>query len=466
MAYNQSVLANVRRASSSAGVSNLNNSMFISAHAYFAERVKAYNSMNEVNQDPSVPKDSNLYKAMQSAFSVSSPAIPIYSGRREVDDVTLVPTVADNTTYTVNLQVVDETTGIASEEWLATFTSGVSATAAEIVLGLEAAITALTIPASELTTDGTTDPDVLQVIPSADRQLILTNAPDFTQEYTVTENAATCFSEITDENKEDYYFVTSESRDETWVDDLAKAVEATEGSYPKQYRVSSSAIESLQPLADPAVAGDLIGKLKEGEYKRSAGEWHDQADEIFPELATCVKGGSYFAGVANWKFLQGTAPVAKHPIKGRTLTSAEWGYILDRNASVVGTELGLNFLMGGTNSTGQAEFTDLVMITDHTKLVMEARVLTALINANNGGLPLTMTSSDMSVIKERCESVLSDGVNRKTFAGFEPIVMPTKISFEDQASRLLQDVKFTAYFASKINNVIIDGVLTYNEEIQ
>ena len=466
MPYTQTVTANVRRATASAGIANLNNSLFISANAFFKERLKPYSSMNEVNQDEGVPKDSNLYKAMQQAFSVGSPAVPIWAGRREVDDVTLVPVVADNTTYTVKLQVLDETTGLSSVEWSADFTSGVSATASDIVTGLEAAITGLSIPASDLTTDGTTDPDVLQVIPSANRQLILTNAPEFSQVYTVTEDAATCFSEIMDENKEDFYFVTSESRDETWVDDLASAVEATGGSYPKQYRVSSSAIESLQPEADPAVAGDLLGKLKEGEYTRTAGEWHHESGEIFPELAACVKAGSFFAGTVNWKFLQRTAPVARHPIKGRILTTAEQGYIKDRNGSWVGQELGLNFMHGGTNSTGTSEFSDLVQITDWTKITMEARVLTALVNSNNGGLPLTMVSSDLAIIKERCESVLNEGVNRRVFSGFEPIVMPTSIAFEDQASRILRDVKFVAYFASKINFVIIDGVLTYNEEVQ
>ena len=51
------------------------------------------------------------------------------------------------------------------------------------------------------------------------------------------------------------------------------------------------------------------------------------------------------------------------------------------------------------------------------------------------------------------------------FSGYEELVMPTSISFSDQAARILDDVTFTAYFASKINWVIIDGNLTYNEEI-
>lgn len=464
MPYQQTVTSNVRRATAAAGVANLNSSLFISAHAFFRERLKPYTSMNEVNQDEGVPKDSNLYKAMQQAFSVSTPAIPIWAGRREVDDVTLTPDVADNTTYKVRLQVLNETDGQLSDEWDAEFTSGVSATASEITAGLELAITALSIPATDLTTTDNTG--TLTVTPSANRQLILTNAVNFTQSYTVTEDAATCFSEIMDENKKDFYFVTSESRDSVWVLDLASAVEATNGSYPKQYRVSSNSMESLVPLPDVATSGDLLGLLKEAEKQRTAGEWHHLSDEIFPELACCVKAGSYFAGTVNWKFLQNTAPLARHPIKGRPLTTAEQGYIRDRNASWVGEELGLNFMHGGTNTTGTSEWTDLVQITDWVKLTMEARVLTRLVNANEGGVPLTMTGGDLSVIKDVSENVLAEGVTRKVFAGFEPIVMPTSIPFEDQVARILKDMKYTAYFASKINFVIQDGVLTYKEEVQ
>jgi hypothetical protein len=398
---------------------------------------------------------------MQQAFSVGTPAVPIYAGRREVDDVTLTPVVEDNKTYSVTVQVLDELTGIPSDVEIASFTAGVGTDADLIATGIDLAITALTIAVTSTDNTGT-----VTVAPDADNQLILTAVDGFTQSYTVTEDAATCFSEITDENNKDYYFVTSEERDQVFVLALAAAVEATNGSYPKQYRVSSSAIETLTAATDPATAGDLLAFIKQGEFTRTAGEWHERSTEIFPELACCVKAGSFPAGTINWKFLQNTATVARHPIKGRRLNTTEQGYIKDRNASWVGEELGLNFMHGGTNATGTSEFTDLVQITDWTKLTMEARILTSLVNSNNGGNPLTMVSSKLSIIKERIESVLMDGVTSGVFAGFEPVIMPTTIRFEDQAARILDQVKFVAYFASKINFTIVDGTLTYKEEIQ
>lgn len=462
MAYTKSVTATITNSTSTAGVSNLTNSIFISAHAFFKERVKGYSTMAEVNSDSAIPTDSNLYLAMQQAFSNDTFAVPVYAGRREVDTVTLTPTVASSTAYTVTLQAYNTLDGTSTEEYVISFTSDSDATAVEIVAGLDAAITTAGVPTTEITTDITTS-DILVLAPAANRQIIVTGVSGCVQTFTSTEDAATCFSETTDENNEDYYFVTSESRDDTFVLELAQAVEATTGSYPKQFRVSCSSADSIVTKPNSAVTGDLLQLIQDPELSRSSGEWHDQSDTIFPELSACVKVGSYDAGTVNWKFIQGTAPEAQHPIKDRSLTTTEQGYILDRNASVVSKELGLTFMHGGKNADGA--YTDLLQITDWTRLEMEARSLTAVINANNGGLPITMTSSDLEIIKDACQSVLTEGVDLKLFSGFDEIVMPTSISFADQAARILDNVSFTAYFAAKVNFVIIDGNLTYNEEI-
>lgn len=459
MPYQQTVLAQVRQSTSSAGISNLNNSIFISDHAFFKDRIKGYSSMSEVNSDSAVPKDSNLYKAMQQAFSAGIVAVPIYAGRRKVDTITLTPDVKDNTGYSFIIQALNEETGVLSEEYTVSFESGTSTSSELISAGL--VLSADSLPDDFIFVDNT---GTLTISGGANIQLILTNAEELSQSFTSTETAAECYSEITEENEEDYYFVTTESRDPTFVQGIAQQVETSTGSYPKMFCFASSAIESLSPLTSVADANDILQLVQDSGVSRSFGIWDQSADEIFPELSTCVKAGGYTVpGKVNWKFLQKTAPLARHPIKGRLLNTAEQGYIKDRNASWVGRELGLDFLHGGQTASGN--YVDLQIITDWTKITMEARVLTALINANNGGVPITMRSGDLAIIKERCESVLSDGVNYKLFSGFVPITMPTSISFEDQAARILKDVVFTAYFASKVNFVIIDGNLTYNEEI-
>lgn len=461
MPFVPSVQSITRLSTVAAAGANLNNSIFIAAHNYFRTATKPYYTMEDVNNDKAIPTYSNAYKALQQAFKQVGGASPIYLGRIDTDSVTFTPTV-NSKPYKIKCKVFDKVDLSDVESFEMTFTSDTDANANEIVAGL---ITSVAVSPTEVTFSSVGD--VLKFTPSAGHQIIIEEATsNLVQSYEHSVTGAEAYAAVEDEANEDFYFVTSESRDLTFVKSLADAVEATENSdYKKQYRVASSALSTLTVLTDPAAADDLLGKLYEAEYTRTMGEWHDQADNIFPELAACVKVGGYFAGAVNWKFLQNTAPAARHPDLGRLLNKTEQGYIADRNASWVGKERRVSFMHGGTNAIGTSHWSDLVQIKDWVDDQIEVRVLTALLNANNGGLPLTMTRADLAIVKERVESVLIEGVERKLFASFDPVKVPDSISFSDQAARILKDVTYNAYFASKINFAIINGNLTYKEEL-
>lgn len=460
MPYQDTVQSVTRLSTVVAEGANLNNSLFLAAHAYFKEYTKPYSSMEDVRNDVAIPSYSNTYKAFQQAFKQVGGAAPIYLGRIDIDDVTFTPIVQNSKQYKIVVTVYNTTTLADVETVTFDYTSDIDATALEIVTGLAA---------DDVFTQATVDitGDVFNITPAANHQIIVEEATEnLLQSYTHSQSGGDAYAAVEDEANENFYFITSESRDLTFITELAAAVESTENSdYKKQYRVSDNAIETLTVLTDPANANDLLGKLFDNEYTRVMGEWHDQSTEIFPELAACVKVGGYFAGTVNWKFLQNTAPAARHPVLGRLLNKAEQGYIRDRNASWVGKERRVSFMHGGTNAKGTSHWSDLVQIKDWVDDQIESRVLTALLNANNGGLPLTMTRSDLAIIKERVESVLIEGVERKLFASFDPVQIPDSISFADQAQRILKDVKYNAYFASKINFAIINGNLTYKEEL-
>ncbi|HAS2539922.1 TPA: DUF3383 domain-containing protein [Vibrio cholerae] len=462
MPFVPSVQSITRLSTVAAAGANLNNSIFIAAHNYFRTATKPYYTMEDVNNDKAIPTYSNAYKALQQAFKQVGGASPIYLGRIDTDSVTFTPTVQNSKPYKIKCKVFDKVDLSDVESFEMTFTSDTDANANEIVAGL---ITSVAVSPTEVTFSSVGD--VLKFTPSAGHQIIIEEATsNLVQSYEHSVTGAEAYAAVEDEANEDFYFVTSESRDLTFVKSLADAVEATENSdYKKQYRVASSALSTLTILTDPAAADDLLGKLYEAEYTRTMGEWHDQADNIFPELAACVKVGGYFAGAVNWKFLQNTAPAARHPDLGRLLNKTEQGYIADRNASWVGKERRVSFMHGGTNAIGTSHWSDLVQIKDWVDDQIEVRVLTALLNANNGGLPLTMTRADLAIVKERVESVLIEGVERKLFASFDPVKVPDSISFSDQAARILKDVTYNAYFASKINFAIINGNLTYKEEL-
>jgi len=104
--------------------------LVLSTHTRFPERARTYTSITSVGEDFATTDQAYMIAQKlfgQSTVGAVTPSIVI--GRRQVDEVTLTPTVANNTVYTVTIN------GTAY-----THTSDASATAAEITAGLATAI--------------------------------------------------------------------------------------------------------------------------------------------------------------------------------------------------------------------------------------------------------------------------------------------------------------------------------------
>ncbi len=469
MPYIPSVAVNVSQAVTTGSIANLGRSIFIDTNTFHQARVSSYYSMTDVNADVAVPKDSKLYKALQNAFgNAGSRSLPIYVGRRQAATTVLTPTVENSKEYTFSLRVVNTDTQADSvAEVEISITSDVDATATEIVTDLDTALTTAGVTGTDITTAITGD--VLTITPAADRQVIITKvSANLPQTFTSTEVAATTLSEIQAENNDDWYYITTSVRDNTWILALCDAVEATESSdYPKVFRVSSNAAKTLIAQTDPSHSEDLLGLLEDTGYGNCFGEWHDQSDEIFPELGATVYYGSFFSGTQNWKFMNNCKnPTARHPVLGRELTKSEVGFILDRNAAVRSREMKVPVYITsntGDVAKGGGAWMDNLTISHWIRLNQKLRIFNALVNESNAGRPLTFTSGDKAKVQERATDVLLEAVNRKMLKGFDPVTVPSSVSFQDQAQRTLKDVKYTGYFAGKINHVIVDGVLTYQE---
>ncbi|CAH9012698.1 putative tail sheath protein [Vibrio phage 501E54-1] len=465
------VAVNTREATASASVADLNRAMLISTHAYWEPRLASFSSMTEVN-DSAIPKDSVTYAALQEAFSgnASSRSLPIYVGRHEIDSIVLTPVVADSEDYTFSISVINTTTGAETvAETEITFSSDTSATGTEITAGLETEMGTASIAASEVVTADTAT--TLTLTPATDRAIFVTKrSENLVETFTATETAANCFAAIQAEENEAWYFTCTTVRDDDWIMGLCDAVEATESSdFPKQFRVSSNDASTLVAQTDPSASADLLGRMEDASLNNCHGEWHDQSDVIFPELAACVYNGGFFTGTQNWTGMNGcSVPPARHPVLGRLLTTGEIGFINDRNAFVRGKYMGLDYYFSGNKGTlakGQGAWVDNLQISHWVRLTMKQRVFTALVNQGNAGVPLNFTKAKRNIIKERCESVLNEAVTREMLLGHTGVTVPDNISFADQAERTLKDIVFTGYFAGKINHIIVDGILTYSEEL-
>ena len=471
MSYQSSVAVNVRKAVTTGIITSLNHSMVIDTNNYFYERQKSYRSLSEVNADTSIPRDSDLYKALANAFpSAGSRSLPIFVGRRKPDATSITVSAANSFTYSFDIAVVNSADGsVDAAKQSISFTSDSSATADEILVGIEAAIGTAGFGSSHFAT--ATSGDTITFTPAAGKDVIMNNyGKNLAISFSSTETAADTYAAITAVDESNFYYVTTTVRDDTFILALCSVIDATESSdYPKVFRVSSDAVSTLSAKTDPVDSNDLLGKMQAEGFSNCFGEWHDQADTIFPELSACVYYGSFFAGTQNWKFMGGCKnPVAKDPVTKTQLTTAQQGHIMDRNAAVRAKEMNVAIYKvdsSGDVAKGSGAWMDNLTISHWIRLTQKLRIFNALVNAGNGGIPLTFTAGDRNVIRERAESVLVEAVQRKMLSGFEPVSVPSTISFEDQAKRTLKDVNYTGYFAGKLNFVIVDGILTYREEV-
>jgi hypothetical protein len=121
--------------------------MIVDAHNKFPERVRFYTSVAGMLSDGFLSTDAAVLAA-SAAFKQRPKVSRVGVGRRAatVDiDYQIVPTAFNSTLYTVNI------TNPAGVSFVASFTSAVAATVANICTGVTAAITALSIPGLTVT---------------------------------------------------------------------------------------------------------------------------------------------------------------------------------------------------------------------------------------------------------------------------------------------------------------------------
>ena len=450
MPYKNTIQASAVLATTGSKAGNFGSTVFVTANPYFVERLRAYYSIEDVRADDAIPTDSNAYRGLLSAFKQPNAAVPVFLGRRKVDNVTLTPNITKPLlTYTFNIKSYNETTGALVDDITAVYTDTGTDANTDIVSGLVASIGS----PSEFTVSGVTS---LLFTPAADHVVIITAVENLTMDVSSTESAAALLAAIQEEDNSSWYFLTCEDHSETFVLDMDAEIQATGSSdNPKQYRVSTKDANTIKPLQDPPI--DLLGKLVANNNTRTAGEWHDKADEIFPEVAACVYNGQFFAGTTTWKFMNNESgvPAARDLITGKKLSKAKQGYIRDRNASWVGEERGVDFMHGGTTSSG--EWIDVIRGADWIVDTIEVRLMNLLLNRGK----LSFEDDDKILVSSTVDTVLKEAVDRNILLGYEPTTIPEDTTFEDQVERVLKDVKWTGYLAGAIHFIVVDGVLTY-----
>ena len=401
---------------------------FIASHVAFSERAKEYNSVTEVADD--FASTSKVYIAAQKYFAQDQGLQTLVVGRRHVPGVVITPTVVNSATYSFNL-----------EGEAITYTADSSATAAEIVAGLQAAITSAGV--TGLTVGGTT---TLTIAPSVagtgyaikglSSNLSLAND-------TVTETWADAITAV--RNLNDTWFVMSA---DSHLDADVLAIAAAIETLDKMYVFSSQA-----SAVKTSSTSDIFSQVKALNYDNTFYIWNGSADTNFIECAWAGYFAAQQPGSTHWcyKTLSG--------ITADALTSSEANYIKNKNGSTYEANIGgRDVVIGGKVSVG--EWIDVLVFC----FWLKARIAEGIWFQQVNSKKISYTSKGAAVLEAEIRRVLAEGIQVGGLADSPApsVTIPNilNISSAVRATRVLPDITFTARLAGAIMYTTISGTVT------
>lgn len=272
-----------------------------------------------------------------------------------------------------------------------------------------------------------------------------------------TESIAVVMAEILAED-DDFYGIMMTSRKQ---EDILKMEDWTEA----HNKIFVTAI-SESGAKDNTSIDDTGYKFYNGNYFRTAAFYHENAETDFPDCAVVAKCFSFMPGQETWanKRLAAVVP--------NTITETESQAIFNKNGNTFERFRNISITQNGKVASG--EWIDIVRFRDWLVEEIQTRVFNAITNV--GKIPYT--DAGIAVIEAQIRSALTLGQQRGGIAPTEyndngeknlgfttEVPLAANISAGQKASRILEDVKFTARLAGAIHIVEIVGSLTYENLI-
>lgn len=429
--------------------------LFITSSRSFPERTRSYRSLEDVGSDFST--SSNAYRAAQSAFSSSNGLNTLIIGRREADAVlSLVAAPQQNENFQLKVEVND------GDEVTVNYTeSGASPTQESVLTAIKGLIDADGDVASHVTTtvSGTGASATLTISPIAATDFfILSGVSNLNEAYTGTETGAEVYQAIVQEN-DSFYAVTADDKSEAFVLSLAASVNADD----KQYWVSTAEQGSLELLAEPAT--DLLGKLRENNYARVVGIYHQEAETTFPELAELGHNLPFLAGSIVWGNDITSGVPASRNSAGILLTTTQKNNLLARNAAFWDRQGGVDFFNSDV-FTMNGERPENIRGRDSMRADMITELRGLLLSQNGTKIPYN--NSGIAQIENTVRQVLDTYVQRNFIQGNYVITTPDarNISVQKKASQLFDELTFVAQLTGAITMVEVMGTLQLEEVVQ
>ena len=407
---------------------------FIAEHTIFAERAKEYTSLADI-LSAGFATTSAVYKAATLYFGQAVAPSKIIVGRRLVPSVTITPTVADTTVYSFK-----------ANGTLITFTSDGTATAAEIVTGLKAALTTASIPTTGASGIVASGSNTLILTPSGDASsianytanLVAVNAASVEDWVSATIPAVRAV-------KDQWYMLSIDSHANADVLAVAAYIEGIKATSPKFY-VFSSAASDIKTSATT----DIFSLVKALNYTHTAYIYSGMATSY----AECGLVGRFAPEQAGSNIWEQKTIVG---LTVDTLTPDEISYIHGKNGATYENVGSVDVVIGGKCADGG--WIDESIFVDWLKSRIQESVWSLLVNTRKIGY----TSAGAAAIEGAMRAVMAEGIQVGGLAA-DPAPVVTvpnvlNLSSAQRATRTLPDVTFTARLAGAIRATTISGVV-------
>lgn len=393
--------------------------LFLGLGKGFTQRYKEYGSLAEVGVD--FASTSNEYIAAERFFGQEESINKIAIGRQDSTIVTYTPTVVNSATYSVTLNGV-----------LFSYISDSSATAAEIVTGLSAAINGGSEP---VTASGTTT-----LILTADVGGVPFSVKETTNlvpVYSTTETITDALTAVQAESN-DFYGIVLHSQ--TKANQLLGAAWAQAND--KLFGTSSTDTNIINQT-EASDTTSIATALKANSYGRTFLFYSAEAAK-YPEAGLFGSQLALPAGQATWNFktIVGVA--------SDNLTTAQRANAMAKFCNIYVPRNGVNSTEEGRTSTAGG-YIDTVRNLDQFKSDIQVDLFSLLVNNDK----LAYEDADIAVVEGALRARAQKAVDAKILASDPaPIIIVPKaadVSVNDRAIRLLPDIKVQCRVAGALH---------------
>lgn len=441
-------IVSVQIALNTAGISKegFSTLLVVGASSLSLARVSTYRSAVEMTDDGYSESDPLYLAAVDFFAQIPHPTV-LKIGRRQVDsaDITVKNVLPENSVYSVTIASAD-----GSNTYTYTVQNGDAG--ADILQGLETAMAGDTVVTASYADDALTLTNNVAgtaFTVKADKNLIVTNAAP---SETIAETMAACVA-----YDSDFYGVALTSR----VDADILAMAAWAEANGKLYGTCVSGSDVL----DGSDNTDIASQLMLNNYFRTFSFYHTDAED-YPEVAVMSRCFTVTPGGETWALKQLAG------VEVDALTETEYNVLKAKNVNTFERFRNLSLTQNGKVAAG--EWIDVIRFRDFLEEEIKVNVVTAMINRNK----VPYTDAGIAIIEAAIRQALARGQATGGIAPTEydengnenlgytvTVPLAATISPNQKASRILEDVQFTARLAGAIHVVEIDGSLTYENLI-